>query len=66
VQTNDIVELLVDLPGEGLAAGAVGTVIHAFDRPDRAYEVEFADSDGKTRATVALTDDQVLLRPLGR
>jgi hypothetical protein len=33
-----IVELRVDLPDEDHSAGAVGTVIHIFDRPNRAYE----------------------------
>ena len=62
MQLYDVVELLVDLPDEDLSAGAVGTVIHIFERPNRAYEVEFADSNGKTLATAALTDDQVRVR----
>jgi hypothetical protein len=63
VEPNDVVELVTDLPDEGLAAGAVGTVVHVFDRPNRAYEVEFADDDGRTIAQIALTPDKV--RPAG-
>jgi hypothetical protein len=62
MQLYDVVELLVDLPDDDLSAGAVGTVIHIFERPNRAYEVEFVDSNGKTLATAALTDDQVRVR----
>jgi uncharacterized protein DUF4926 len=59
MQLYDVVELLVGLPDEGLSEGAVGTVIHIFERPSRAYEVEFVGRDGKTLATVALTDTQI-------
>ncbi len=55
----DVVELTADLPDENLPAGTVGTVVHIFDQPNRAYEVEFADSDGRTIAMAALTDDQI-------
>lgn len=57
----DVVELVVDVPDEQLAAGAVGTVVEIFD-PPRAYEVEFVDQDGRTIALVVLTDDQLALR----
>lgn len=57
----DVVELVVDVPDEQLAAGAVGTVVAIFD-PPRAYEVEFVDQDGRTIALVVLTDDQLALR----
>ncbi|GID31049.1 DUF4926 domain-containing protein [Paractinoplanes brasiliensis] len=57
----DTVRLLVDLPGEGLAAGAIGAVVHVFERPNLAYEVEFTDGEGRTIAQVALTPDQLQL-----
>jgi hypothetical protein len=59
----DVVTLLTDLPQEGLEAGAVGTVVHVFHRPDTAYEVEFVDDDGTTIALATLAPDQI--RPLG-
>ena len=40
----DVVELTVDLPAEDLPAGTIGTVVHIFDQPNRAFEVEFAES----------------------
>lgn len=43
-----------DLPKHGLAQGAVGTIVHVFIRPDRAYEVEFCDAAGRTIAQIAL------------
>jgi hypothetical protein len=55
----DIVELVADMPEEGLSAGAVGTVVHIFDKPNLAYEVEFTDDGGKTIAQVPLTPDQI-------
>jgi hypothetical protein len=59
VDLYDVVELVTDLPAEGLTAGSVGTVVHVFDRPEPAYEIEFADDDGRTLATVALTSDKL-------
>ncbi|MET8364799.1 DUF4926 domain-containing protein [Micromonospora sp. NPDC005194] len=50
----DVVELREAIPGEGLPAGAVGTVVQVFDGPPPAYEVEFADADGRTVAMVTL------------
>ncbi|XVU27055.1 DUF4926 domain-containing protein [Actinoplanes sp. CA-054009] len=61
MELYDTVRLLVDLPEERLTAGAVGAVVHVFDSPRRAYEVEFTDGDGRTVAQVALTPDQVQL-----
>jgi hypothetical protein len=53
---------MVDLPDEGLSAGAVGAVVHVFEKPSLAYEVEFADEDGRTIAQLPLTPGQI--RPI--
>jgi hypothetical protein len=58
----DVVALVDDLPEEGLKAGAEGTIIEVYERPEPAYEVEFPDPDGATIATVALQAAQ--LRPV--
>ena len=51
------------VPAEGLEAGDVGTVVHAYK--DRlAYEVEFTTLDGKTAAVVTIEAAQV--RPVGK
>ncbi|QOC91775.1 DUF4926 domain-containing protein [Micromonospora craniellae] len=59
----DVVALREGIPDENLAPGAVGTIVHVFDHVPAAYEVEFADSDGRTVSMVTLTTDQI--RPLG-
>jgi hypothetical protein len=59
VNLYDVVRLMVDLPDEGLSAGAVGAVVHVFEKPSLAYEVEFTDDDGRTIAQVPLTPGQV-------
>jgi hypothetical protein len=51
-QELDVVTLAVDLPEDGLRAGDVGTVVYLFQTPTTAYEVEFVDPDGSTRAMV--------------
>jgi len=61
MELYDTVRLLVDLPEEGLAAGAIGAVVHVFEEPRLAYEVEFTDGNGRTIAQVPLTSDQIHL-----
>ena len=46
----DVVALLDDLPGAGLARGQVGTVVQSLD--DQTSLVEFSDDDGRAYATV--------------
>lgn len=55
---HDRVVLVTDLPGEKLAAGDVGTVVHVHGE-GRAYEVEFVALDGETVAIVTLDRSQV-------
>ena len=64
MELYDTVRLLVDLPDEGLTAGTIGAVVHVFDRPRRAYEVEFTDANGRTIAQIPLEADQ--LQPVVR
>jgi hypothetical protein len=59
VNLYDLVRLMVDLPDEGLSAGAVGAVVHVFEEPSLAYEVEFADEHGRTIAQLPLTAGQI-------
>lgn len=56
---NDAVRLVVDLPSEGLARGAVGVVVAEFTEPTQAYEIEFANAEGETIAQLALLPDQI-------
>ena len=58
LQEHARVVLVTDLPGEKLAAGNVGTIIHVHDG-GRAFEVEFVALDGETVAVVTLDAGQV-------
>ena len=58
IREHDIVVLTQDLPGEGLAAGDAGTVVHLHPR-DAGYEVEFMTLGGRTVAVVTVMPSQV-------
>jgi hypothetical protein len=58
IKEHDRVVLSADVPAEGLKAGDVGTVVHAY-ADGRAYEVEFVTLEGKTIAVVTLETTQV-------
>ncbi|HEV7651757.1 MAG TPA: DUF4926 domain-containing protein [Actinophytocola sp.] len=57
----DVVELAVDLPDEGLRAGAVGTIVDDYAGSGE-FEVEFTDDAGRTLALTALRADQLRAR----
>ena len=59
LRLHDVVEINEALPEEKLPAGAVGTIVHVYRRHDRAYEVEFADENGRTVSSVALPADKL-------
>lgn len=58
INEHERVVLTVTLPGEGLAPGDVGTVVHVY-RDGEAYEVEFVALDGHTAAVVTLEAPQL-------
>ncbi|OJZ64303.1 hypothetical protein BRW65_29140 [Mycobacterium paraffinicum] len=69
-QEFDLIRLLRPLPEHGLPAGSRGTVVMDYAKDANAdlppaYEVEFADVDGATRALVTLGegDLEVVWRP---
>jgi hypothetical protein len=55
----DVVALIEDVPLHRLSRGQVGTVVEVLG-PD-IFEVEFADDQGRTYATVSLKSDQLLV-----
>lgn len=55
----DTVELLVDLPEQGIQQGAVGAIVHCY--PDNNYEVEFTNEDGETLALCMLSPAQFIV-----
>ena len=55
----DVVALTEDIPDHGLRRGQVGTIVEIL-APD-VFEVEFADNEGRTYATLALNAKQLLV-----
>jgi hypothetical protein len=55
----DVVALLEDLPKHNLKRGQVGTIVEQWSAD--VYEVEFADTNGKTYAMVALHPEQLMV-----
>jgi len=55
----DVVALTEDIPNRGLRRGQVGTIVEILG-PD-VFEVEFADNEGRTYATLALKTKQLLV-----
>ena len=63
LKEHDRIVLTTDLPDDGLVAGDVGTVVHAYAE-GAAYEVEFFTLDGRTAAIVTIQASRV--RPVNR
>jgi len=55
----DVIELMVDVPEQGLRAGMQGTIVEC--HPGDAYEVEFTNELGETFAFLALRPDQFIV-----
>ncbi len=58
----DTVIATIDLTEQQVLAGDLGTIVEIYTEPTLAYEVEFVNPDGTTRALLTLTPNQV--RPL--
>ena len=58
IKLLDVVALLDDLEERGLVTGQVGTVVEILD--NGVFEVEFCDNNGRTYATLALRDNQLM------
>ncbi len=59
----DTIIATTDFPQDQVLAGDLGTIVEIYTRPHLAYEVEFVNPDGTTRALLTLTPDQA--RQLG-
>ena len=55
----DVVALLADVPGEGLARGQVGTVVEQLD--DKVLLVEFSDEQGRAYAVAPCPRSELLV-----
>ena len=58
-QLLEVVALTEDVPQRGLVRGQVGTIVELL-APD-AFEVEFCDDDGRTYASLALKESQLMV-----
>lgn len=56
----DVVALTGDLPEYNLWRGQVGTVVEILAN-GKAYEVEFADREGRTYESLGLHPDQIMV-----
>jgi Domain of unknown function (DUF4926) len=59
IKILDVVALTEDLPNRKLRRGQVGTVVELLD--PGVFEVEFTDNDGRTYASLALKENQLLV-----
>ncbi len=59
VQLLDTVIATANFSDHFVLAGDLGTVVEIYRIPYLAYEVEFVNPDGSTRALLTLTPDQV-------
>jgi len=59
IQLLEVVALTVDLPEANLFRGQVGTVVDVLGEGN-AFEVEFADRNGRTYASLGLRPEQFM------
>ena len=55
----DTVIITVDLLEQQVLAGDLGTIVEVYDSPELAYEVEFVNPDGSTRALLTVRPELV-------
>ena len=60
IKLFDTVALLEDLPEENLRRGQVGTIVEIL-ADSKAFEVEFADRNGRTYESLGLRPEQIIL-----
>ncbi|WP_110953927.1 DUF4926 domain-containing protein [Anaerosinus massiliensis] len=55
----DTVVLLRDYENEGVKRGDIGAIVMVYTEPNEAYEVEFVDENGNTKAQIVLPPDEI-------
>ncbi|MGG4341391.1 DUF4926 domain-containing protein [Paenibacillus lautus] len=55
----DTVVILNDYPNEGLKKGDIGVVVSVHTIPNEAYEIEFVDESGITKAMIVLQPNEI-------
>jgi hypothetical protein len=59
IAIHHVVRVVRDVPEQGVAKGMTGAVIEAFGVPERAYEVEFVDAEGRTVLQATLVEEDL-------
>ena len=49
----------IEIPNHQVLRGDLGTIVEIYDNPNLAYEVEFVNPDGTTRALLTLLPNQI-------
>ena len=57
----DAVKTLKSFPDDGITIGDIGTIVMVFSTPNEAYEVEFVNNDGSTKAMFAIDPKDLCL-----
>jgi len=60
-EEHQIVKTTINFPQNGIAAGDIGAIVMCFTLPNEAYEVEFVNDDGSTRAMFAILPEHIEL-----
>jgi hypothetical protein len=55
----DTVIATTNFPDHDVLAGDIGTIVEVYIHPSLAYDVEFVNPDGSTRALLTLAPEQV-------
>ncbi|MBI5051991.1 MAG: DUF4926 domain-containing protein [Chloroflexi bacterium] len=55
----DTVIVTINVPDQKILAGDLGTIVEVYTKPTLAYEVEFVNPNGTTRALLTLAPDQI-------
>ena len=55
----DTVIATADIPDDQVLRGDLGTIVEIFENPNLAYEVEFINPDGTTRALLTLSPNEI-------
>ena len=55
----DTIIVTINVPDQKILAGDIGTIVEVYTKPTLAYEVEFVNADGTTRALLTLAPNQI-------
>lgn len=55
----EVVRVLKDFPEHSISKGTLGVIVHVYTVPCEAYEVEFADENGITKALFAIEPQDI-------